>query len=305
VRQTCRALRPDVLHGHGSKGGLFARLAVPAHGKRRIVRAYTPHGGSFHYGPGTLQHVLYMAAERVLMRRTDLFLFESEYIAGRFRAYLGETDRLVRIVYNGLAESEFEPIASPPGAADLLHVGELRAGKGIDTLIDAVALLRHERQMRLTLLMVGSGPSEDELHGKAKAAGVWDSMTFMPPQPIRHVLGRGRVMVMPSHAESLPYVILEAAAAARPLVATNVGGIPEIFGPSADELVAPADVRALADAIAGKLAEPEDARNAKAEALRGFVNGRFTIARMVDGVLDAYDAALAAAPSGGVSRARR
>ena len=136
-------------------------------------------------------------------------------------------------------------------------MGELRAGKGLETLIDAMALLRRERRLRLTLLVVGSGASESELQERARAAGVWDSIAFVPPRPIREALGRGRVMVMPSHAESLPYVILEAAAAAQPLIATRVGGIPEIFGAQADELIPPADVPALADAIYRKMSEPE------------------------------------------------
>ena len=65
-------------------------------------------------------------------------------------------------------------------------------------------------------------------------------------------------MVMPSHAESLPYVILEAAAAAQPLLATRVGGIPEIFGPQGDALIAPADAALLADGHPPKLAEPDE-----------------------------------------------
>jgi glycosyltransferase involved in cell wall biosynthesis len=113
---------------------------------------------------------------------------------------------------------------------------------------------------------------------------------------------------MPSHAESLPYVILEAAAAAQPLLATRVGGIPEIFGQQADELVQPADVPVLAEALRRKLAEPDETRLRKAEALRQFVRGRFSLATMVDGVLAGYQTAFAArsgAPvgaAGGVSR---
>jgi glycosyltransferase involved in cell wall biosynthesis len=101
-------------------------------------------------------------------------------------------------------------------------------------------------------------------------------------------------MVMPSHAESLPYVILEAAAAAQPLLATQVGGIPEIFGPQANDLVSPGDVSALAAAIHAKLNEPDHVRAAKADALRAFVKGRFSMNRMVDGVIEGYTAALAA-----------
>jgi glycosyltransferase involved in cell wall biosynthesis len=292
TRRAYRELRPDVLHGHGSKGAAYARLIRPGELGEGTIRAYTPHGGSFHYPPGTLRHVLYMAAERFLERRTDLFLFESEYIAGRFRAYIGETGAVVRVVHNGLAEAEFEPIAIAPEPLDLLHVGELRPGKGLETLIDALALLRRERQVRLTLLVVGSGASEGVLQDRARAAGVWDSLAFVPAQPIREALGRGRVMVMPSHAESLPYVILEAAAAAQPLVATRVGGIPEIFGRHAGDLVPAGDAGALAFAISAKLDEPREVRAAKAEDLRQFVKGRFTMAGMVDGVLEGYAAAL-------------
>jgi glycosyltransferase involved in cell wall biosynthesis len=300
VRRTVRELRPDVLHGHGSKGGLYARVTS---GPSGAVSAYTPHGGSFHYPPGTGRHALYMAAERFLARRTDAFLFESQYIAGRFRAYVGATDRVARIVYNGLAPAEFEPVAPAAQPFDLLHVGELRPGKGIDTLIDALALLRRERAMRLTLLMVGSGPSEGDVRAHAIKAGVSDAITFVPTQPIRQALGRGRIMVMPSHAESLPYVILEAAAAGQPLVATRVGGIPEIFGPHGDGLVPPADAPALAEAIRGKIAEPEETRLTKAEAVREFVRSRFALPAMIDGVLAGYEAALDGRSGAGLARA--
>src|SRR5262249_1178512 len=65
----------DVLHGHGAKGGAYARLVRPSH----AIRAYTPHGGSLHYRWSTPAGLLYLTAECVLKRRTDLFLFESRY----------------------------------------------------------------------------------------------------------------------------------------------------------------------------------------------------------------------------------
>jgi glycosyltransferase involved in cell wall biosynthesis len=291
VRRAVRELRPDVIHGHGSKGGLYARLAASGTG---AVTAYAPHGGSFNFRPGTLRHGLYMAAERFLARRTDVFLFESHDVAARFRAGVGDTDRVVRVVHNGLAPAEFEPIVPAAEPLDLMHIGELRPGKGVDTLIDALALLRRERGLRLTLLLAGSGPEEGPLQARARSAGVSDAITFVPQQPILQVLGRGRLMVMPSHAESLPYVVLEAAAAGQPLLATRVGGIPEIFGPLQDELVPPADAPALAEGIRRKMAEPEETRLTKAQTLRHFVEGRFALDAMVEGVLAGYGAALAA-----------
>jgi glycosyltransferase involved in cell wall biosynthesis len=289
-----RGLKPNVLHGHGSKGGAYARLALSPGLDRGTIRAYTPHGGSFNYKPGTVMHRLYMTAEAILAKRTDVFLFESGYIGARFRDSVGETDRTVRIVLNGISDAEFEPIAHVPDPFDLVYVGELRQAKGIDTLIDAVALLRRERRLRLTLLIVGSGPDDRALQARAKEAGIWDSVAFVPPQPIRHALARGSVMVIPSYAESLPYVILEAAAAAQPLVATNVGGIPEIFGPHAGDLIPARDVSSLAAAIEAKHAESPEERRAKAERLSEFVRCRFSLKQMVDGVLAGYEAAFAA-----------
>ena len=285
--------KPDVLHAHGSKGGLYARLVPAGSGSRRPIRAYTPHGGSFNYKPGSLMHRAYMRTEGLLDRRTDIFLFESAYIKGRFEAYVGETTRLVRVIRNGIAEVEFEPLERVPDPYDLLYLGELREAKGVDTLIDAVAQLRRDHGLRLTLLAIGSGPSEAELHRRTEAMGIWDSTTFSPPQPIRAALSRGRIMVIPSKAESLPYVILEAAAAAQPLVSTNVGGIPEIFGDQADQLIPPSDVDALAAAILAKVAEPESVRRAKAEALSRVVREGFDIDDMVDQGIAGYRSARA------------
>lgn len=293
LNRAYRTLMPNVLHGHGSKGGAYARLALARGCDRETVRAYTPHGGSFNYEPGSLLHRIYMKAESILARRTDVFLFESQYIADRFRAFVGETDSLVRVVPNGISAAECEPLPPSPDPIDLVYIGELRPAKGVDTLIDAVALL-HRHGLRLTLLIVGSGPSARELEQQAQDRGIGDWVGFAPPQPIRAVLSRGRVMVIPSRAESLPYVILEAAAAAQPLVATRVGGIPEIFGPFADDLIAPDDPALLAQAIAVKLGESESERNAKARALGDYVACRFSLNRMVDGVVDGYAAAFRA-----------
>ena len=288
-----RRSKPQVLHAHGSKGGLYARAVTIPWQDRRTIRAYTPHGGSFNYQPGSWMHRAYMVAEKALDARTDLFLFESAYIKDRFDTYVGETRRLVRVVRNGIAKSEFEPLDRVADPFDLLYLGELREAKGVDTLIDALSILRREHDLRLTLLAVGSGPSEEELHQRTKEAGIWDSTTFSPPAPIRSALARARIMVIPSKAESLPYVILEAAAAAQPMVATNVGGIPEIFGDLAGQLIPPADAHLLADAIRAKVSETEEVRRAMAEAVSQRIATGFDIEQMVDQGIAGYRDALA------------
>lgn len=106
------------------------------------------------------------------------------------------------------------------------------------------------------------------------------------------MLARGRVMVVPSLAESLPYVVLEAVAARQPLVATDVGGIPEIFGAAAGQLVPSRDGKALAVAIAKVLDEEPEARRQRVEALAASVKARFSMTRMGSDVLSGYGAAL-------------
>ncbi|GJE54026.1 MULTISPECIES: glycosyltransferase family 4 protein [Methylobacterium] len=294
VRGLAERLRATVLHGHGAKGGIYARLA-PVRADEALpapIRAYTPHGGSYNYRPGSLLHRAYMAAEGVLARRTDVFLFESAYVAARHRAFVGEPRCQMRIVQNGLGEAEFVPIVAADAPYDLVYVGELREAKGIPWLLDALAAL-HAQGRPLSLLMVGSGPDAERLQAQAARLGLADAVTFEPPQPIRPALARGRVMVVPSLAESLPYVVLEAAAARQPLVATDVGGIPEIFGPRASDLVPARDAVALATAIARVLDMTPESRDALFSELSLSVQARFSMTKMGADVLSGYAAAAA------------
>jgi glycosyltransferase involved in cell wall biosynthesis len=288
-----RTAAPDVIHTHGSKGGVYGRMPAFFEGSDRPIRVYTPHGGSFNYRPGTLVHKLYMAAERLMEWRTDLFLFESQYMAERFRTYVGETGALVRVALNGVTEDEFTPISHAPDACDIVYVGELRMAKGVDTLFDALAMMRDQDGRRVSALIVGSGPDEAFLKDLAVSRGLAETVTFTGPAAIRAVLARGRVMVLPSRKESLPYVILEAAAAGQPLISTNVGGIAEIFGPYANRLIPPDDPERLRRVLATMLDKSTSDRDREAAELRAFVNGRFSLKHMVDGVMKAYREALA------------
>ena len=290
VRAQALAVGADVLHGHGAKGGVFARLAPLGTGGRGVIRAYTPHGGSYNYRPGTALHRVYMAAEQVMARATDLFLFESEYVASRHATFAGGAPRLERIVHNGIAEAEFAPVETADDPFDLVYVGELREAKGLPVLLRALARLRGQGR-DLRLLMVGSGPDTESIAAMAENLGLRHAIAFEPPQAIRPVLGRGRVMVVPSLAESLPYVVLEAAAAGQPLVATNVGGIPEIFGAFSSDLVPPGDCEALSAAILRILDEEPARRQGRARALSNSLRTRFSMNRMATDVLCGYAAA--------------
>jgi glycosyltransferase involved in cell wall biosynthesis len=289
VSRRAATVGANVLHGHGAKGGVYARLAAAG----PAIRAYTPHGGSYNYRPGSPLHRLYMGAESVLARRTDAFLFESEYVAGRHRSFVGGPERVTRIVHNGIAEAEFAPVQRSEDPFDLLYVGELREAKGLPYLLEALVRLRAEGRA-LRLLMVGSGPDAEVLRQTVERLGLTDAVAFEPPQAIRSVLARGRILVVPSLAESLPYVVLEAAAAAQPLVATRVGGIPEIFGPAADDLVPAREPEALASGIRRVLDDAPEVLAARVRALSESIRQRFSLDHMGSEVIAGYTAAFQA-----------
>ena len=280
----------DIVHGHGAKGGLYARMPTLLPRATRRVRVYTPHGGSLHYPPRSLAGLLFTRVERALEKGTDLFLFESAFAAERFAAQICTPCGAVRVVHNGVRREEFAPVAPDPDAAAYLFIGELRWLKGVDTLIEALALLR-DRGLDASAALVGAGPDEARFRTLVAERGLSDVVRFAGPMPARRAFALGRMLAAPSRAESLPYVVLEAAAAGMPFVATSVGGTAEILGSDAPTLVAPDDPEALAAALA---AGPDHARRSR---LRARVEDAFSVERMVAEVSSAYREALERARS--------
>jgi glycosyltransferase involved in cell wall biosynthesis len=280
-------LAPDVLHGHGAKGAALVRLVPNVSGK---VRAYTPHGGSLVYSPGTLSGGFYRSLERLLNFRTDLFLFESTYAADLFRTKINSPRGMVRVVRNGVSPSEFDPVVVRPDATDFVCIGELRPVKAVDNLIEAIAHLKRSGQP-VTATIVGEGPDEAKLKAQARERGLVDEVRFVGFQPARVAFSMGRMLIIPSRAESLPYVVLEAAAAGLPVIATRVGGMPEIFGPDSDSLVPADDISALVAAIRQAMTDPS-AASGIAQNIRARVRAEFSVDQMVDGGLAAYREAL-------------
>jgi glycosyltransferase involved in cell wall biosynthesis len=160
----------------------------------------------------------------------------------------------------------------------------------VDVLLEAIALLRRNGRA-VSATLVGDGQERDTFKAQASSLGLGSLVRFRPAMPARQAQTLGHVMVVPSRMESLPYVVLETAAAGKPLIATRVGGIAEIFGPLAPELVPADDAPALAAAILGILDAPDTAAE-KARTLRERVAALFSLKAMTDGVLAAYGEAL-------------
>jgi glycosyltransferase involved in cell wall biosynthesis len=283
-----RRLNPDVLHGHGAKAGAFVRMKGAS---KQTIRVYTPHGGSLHYPPSTMKGALYSRLERALMNRTDLFLFESAFARDTYQRMIGTPQGLVRCVFNGVTADEFDPVTKAEDATDIVYVGEFRHIKGADLLVDAVARLRADGRP-VTLTLAGDGEETQAIKAQIQRLGLGDAVRFIGHVKARYGFSKGSLLVVPSRGDSMPYVVIEAAAAGIPMVAANVGGIPEIFGPHTDALFAPGIATAMADAIEVALEDPAAAL-ARAKELRERIFLHFSQKAMVEGVLAGYRDAFA------------
>jgi len=282
-------LKPDIIHGHGAKAGAFIRMKGSS---KRSIRVYTPHGGSLHYPGETWKGAFYSRLERVLMNNTDLFLFESAFARNTYQRMIGTPKKeLVRCVFNGATAEEFAPVALASDATDLVYVGEFRHIKGADLLIDAVARLRaHGKPVTLTL--AGDGEEMGSLKSQVERHGLGGAIRFIGHVKARYGFSKGKLLVVPSRGDSMPYVVIEAAAAGMPMIAANVGGIPEIFETHTDGLFAPNSAVVMANAIEVSL-DDAAAVAARAKALRERIFLHFSQNAMVEGVVAGYRDAFA------------
>ena len=272
--------RPLVLHTHLVHADVLGQLAGAL--ARVPLRASTKHG----FDPFR-EHRVVAAADRLAGRLAGLHLAISAGLA----AYLAETE--------GFDESRFEVVhygirpgpESPPydgPAARLLCVGRLIPVKGHSVLLEAFAAARRELP-ELSLALAGTGPLEAELRARA-GPGVEFLGHVSPVEP---ELERAAIVVVPSLGEGFGMVALEAMERGRPVVASAVGGLPEIVRDGETGLLVPSgDVGALAEAILALARDPERARAYGAAGRRRAVE-EFGAERCVERVDALYRAALA------------
>jgi glycogen synthase len=192
------------------------------------------------------------------------------------------------VIYNGLDVSSFHPAPLSVDALNLLCVGRLVREKGFDLALKALGLLS-DRFLSVRLSFAGDGPARAELEELSGALGLSDKVDFLgwvPPEQVAALINSATLVLMPSWTEGLPLVALEAALMARPVVATRVGGIPEVvLHERTGLLVDGGDWRALAKSVELLLDDPETTIR-MGEAARERAVEMFNWERCVD----AYDA---------------
>ncbi|MBB3963938.1 glycosyltransferase family 4 protein [Rhizobium metallidurans] len=254
-----KSLRPDVLHGHGAKGGVLARLAGSALRVNRycVARLYTAHGGSLHYSRSSLLGQFVLRMERLQEYFTDALVFICEYERETYTKRVGRPRTQTRLIYNGISERDFELIPTRSDAVHFIYVGMLRDLKGPDLFVDAFAKTERLIGRPLSALMIGDGPDRDRYREMMIERGLGKRIGMLPAMRVQQAFAMSQNLVVPSRAEAMPYIVLEGLGAGKTIIATRVGGIPEALGKDSGALVAPDNADDLARVMADAIRIPE------------------------------------------------
>jgi glycosyltransferase involved in cell wall biosynthesis len=283
-----RAESVDLIHAHGQDAAILGAAACRV---SRIPLVITRHVLE-EPGEGRRQRVrarLTLGA----FRQADVPVAVSLATAVRLSRLSGRATEDIRVLHNGIDVDAYSAPAPEPARQALCHEltlpldarlvllpAVMRAGKGHDVLLDSVPAIAG-RVPRVHFLLAGTGDLEDRL--RARAAGHAHSVHFLGHRTDMPELMAGcDLVVLPSMAEALPTVLMEAAAAGRPVVATRVGGVPEVVVDSETGLLVPSeDPAALAGAITALLMDRSRAR-AFGRRARKVARSRFSLERQVE-----------------------
>jgi glycosyltransferase involved in cell wall biosynthesis len=288
----------DVVHTHDRRAGLFARVLGRARGAA-VVHTYhgLPEEIAVELGRDDGYRDPSVSALRRAWLRGGYLRIEGALAmlgvvvvpSAAMAAYLaaaGVPRARLRVIASGIDVVRAEPGGrhDPPVVATMAN---LERWKGVDVLLDACALVARERRLRVDVY--GDGDERGALEAQAARLGV--DVTFLG-----HVVGaRDRlvvdadVVVVPSRAENLPVAALEAMAAALPVVATRVGGVPELVDDGVTGFVVPPDDAPAMAAAIGKVLADDDLRVAMGRSGAARVASRFSADGTARALVDLYE----------------
>lgn len=291
LRRRLRELAPDIVHTYNIGAldvALWARLA----GVRRVIHA--EHGRDVSDPTGS--NIKYRWLRRLMAPMISVFV----PVSGDLERWLVEDVRIprrrVQLIRNGIDTERYSAARKPSvsGEANALHigsVGRLDRVKGFPMLVEAFARLRAARPdtpMRLTI--VGDGPARAEIEHTVAEQGQQAHVSLAGSRDdIPDFLQTLDIYVCSSIAEGIALTVLEAMAAGRAIVATAVGGNPELIEPGQTGVLVPSqDPAALADAV-GELMDNGERARALARGARQRVCERFSVSAMIDNYCGLYD----------------
>jgi len=292
------AERFDIIHTHTSKAGFLGRLAARMTGARRVI--YSPHGDIFSgYFPG-FQTAVYGLAERVAAAWCERIVTLTDAGAGEYLGRRIGSPRQFVTLPTGVAAGALSAAADRPGVRNELGigadgfviacVGRLVPVKGYDVLAAASPRIVEKACGRnVRFLVIGDGPERGALVSLAERLGMGDRFSFLGFRTdVARLLSGVDLLAAPSRNEGLGMSILEAMALSLPVVASRVGGIPEVVTDGVTGLLVPPDEPdGLADACVSLMGDPDRARS-MGRAGRRSVEERFSIERFIEKTAGLY-----------------
>jgi glycosyltransferase involved in cell wall biosynthesis len=308
LARTIRRVRPRILHTHTAKAGAVGRIAALLAGDARppiIVHTFHGHVLRGYFGP--LRSRAFALLERRLAEVTTALVAVSPEVRDDLVALgvaprekfavirLGiELNERVRVEEDG-RDATRRMLGIPPDAFTVGWIGRMTGVKRTDDVLLAFRSLR-ERGVRARLCLVGDGPDRDHVERRAHELGVMRETLFLGYQEdVAPYYAAFDAFVLSSGNEGTPVTTIEALAAGRPVVATRVGGVPDVVRDGEDGfLVDPGDVEELAERLA-TLAGDAELRERMGAAGREHVLPRYAVNRLVDDVDRLYRSLLVAA----------
>ena len=302
-----RRVRPQILHTHTAKAGAVGRLAALVAGDARPpIVVHTFHGHVLRGYFGSLRSRGFALLERALARTTTCLVAvspqvrddlvrlgiapEEKFVVVRLGIEL--TDR-VNATLNGRSETR-RMLGIPADAFTVGWIGRMTGVKRTEDVLLAFRALR-DRGVDAKLCLVGDGPDRTAVERRAHDLGLMRDTLFLGYQEeVAPYYAAFDAFVLPSGNEGTPVTTIEALAAGKPVVATRVGGVPDVVRDGEDGfLVDPGDIASLAERLA-TLAQDDGLRDRMGEAGRARVVPRYAVARLVDDIDRLYRSLLEA-----------
>jgi glycosyltransferase involved in cell wall biosynthesis len=288
VSDLCARVEPDIVHTHGYRADVINGPPARAAGAATVS---TVHG----FTGGDARNQCYEWLQRQALRHCDAVAAAATPIAERL-ARAGVPRERIRVVPNAWVSST--PVLEPRAAGDVLGaprdrfhigwVGRVSHEKGLDVMLDALELLGPGHH----LTIVGDGPARARLCQRVAQSAIADAVRWHGAlASAERIIRAFDVLAITSRSEGTPMVLLEAMAAGVPVVATAVGGVPDVVSPFEAQLVAPECPGAIARAIAHVRDDPDAARRGARRA-RLRLDRNFTADRWLADYRAVYAAAL-------------
>ena len=285
----------EIIHAHGYKAGLLALWAglSPGRSYRFICTFHNP----LRRYQSRLKNWLSSMLIGAVARTSDHLIVISRYIGMETCQRWLLPERKISCIYNGVDRSLLQPVQTPekvranwrvPAGVPLIGtVARLIPQKGIQYLIEAAGLLRR-KAIDFRMVVVGDGPFRTELETLAQRTGLSEMLFFAGYlQDVTDFLAALDLFVLPTLEEGMSVAILEAMSVGKPVVASGVGGVPELVTAETGILVPPADSERLAAALQQLIDAPER-RQQMGENGRARVEKGFTLNRMAEAHLELY-----------------